>query len=203
MQKCSGVKSRTRHELIHNAWIFYFMDENSAQKEQHRIGTFMMVAMWLLLFVIVFLFFNRLLEKQNNPNQVLSTRYVGDTIREIVLERNRYGHYVTTGSINNQEVVFMIDTGASGVAIPEHIASKLGLKRGPAMDIQTANGIARAYLSTLQSVAVGDIELENVKAVINPNDSMDEILLGMSFLKDIEFTQRGDTLILRQHVAVK
>jgi aspartyl protease family protein len=51
----------------------------------------------------------------------------------------------------------------------------------------------------LDRVAVDGIELENVRAIINPNDDTDVILLGMSFLKKIEFTQRGDVLILRQY----
>jgi len=176
------------------------MDDDAVKKEQHHIGTVMMIVMWLLLLVIVSYFFGKLLDQQNNPNQVLTTKYIGDNLREIVLERNRQGHYVTNGSINGKEVVFMLDTGATGVAVPEHIATRLGLKKGVPVEIQTANGVARAYMSTLQRVGVGDIELEDVGAYINPNDQQDEILLGMTFLKHIEFTQRGDTLILRQYV---
>lgn len=176
------------------------MNDDSVKEEQHRIGTAMMIVMWLLLLVIASYFFGNLLDRQSNPNQVLTTQYVGDNLREIVLERNRYGHYVTNGSINGQEVVFMLDTGATGVAVPEHIASRLGLKRGAAVEIHTANGIAKAYMSKLKSVAVGEIELQDVGAYINPNDQQDEILLGMTFLKHIEFTQRGDSLILRQYV---
>jgi aspartyl protease family protein len=176
------------------------MDDDSVKQEQHRIGTVMMIVMWLLLLIIVSYFFDKLLDQKNNPNQVLSTQYIGDSIREVVLERNHYGHYVTSGSINGQKVVFMLDTGATGVAVPEHIASRLGLERGMPVEIQTANGVAKAYASKLQRVGIGDIELRDVGALINPNDQQDEILLGMTFLKHIEFTQRGDTLILRQQV---
>lgn len=177
------------------------MDDEPVEGEQHRIGTVMMIVMWVLLLVLVSFFFGKLLDQQNNPNQVLTTQYVGDNVREVLLERNRYGHYVTNGSINGQQVVFMLDTGATGVAVPEHIAWRLGLERGMSIEMQTANGIAKGYMSSLQRVAIGGIELEDVGAVINPNDKQDEILLGMTFLKHIEFTQRGDTLILKQYVS--
>lgn len=175
------------------------MDNSPEHKEQKKIGTIMIVAMWIMLLLILAYFFEKVIEQQFNPNQVLSTRYAEDGVREIVLQRNHYGHYVTSGFINGEEVVFMLDTGATGVAIPEHIADKLGLKRGQAIDMYTASGRATGYISMLDSIGIDEIELKNIRAVINPADSQDMILLGMSFLKHIEFTQRGDTLILRQY----
>ena len=159
----------------------------------------MIVVMWLVLLVILAYFFEKIIDQQLNPNQSLSTRYSEDNIREIVLQRNHYGHYVSNGHINGHEVTFMLDTGATGVAIPERIAKNIGLKRGRAIEMHTANGRATGYLSELQQIGIDEIELEKVRAVINPGDDSDMILLGMSFLKNIEFTQRGDTLILRQY----
>lgn len=175
------------------------MDNNPEVKEQKRIGTVMVAAMWILLLVFLISFFEDVIDQQINPNQNLNTNYTDAGVREVELQRNRYGHYVTDGSINGQPVVFMLDTGATGVAVPEHIADKLQLKRGRAIQVQTANGIATGYDSVLDRVAVDGIELEKVRAIINPNDETDVILLGMSFLKKIEFTQRGDVLILRQY----
>lgn len=175
------------------------MDDNPEVKEQKRIGTFMVVVMWILLLIFLIIFFEDVIDQQTNPNQSLNTQYTEAGVREVELQRNRYGHYVTDGSINGQHVVFMLDTGATGVAVPQHIANDLLLKRGQAIQVQTANGVATGYNSTLERVAVDGIELENVRAIINPNDDSDVILLGMSFLKKIEFTQRGDILILRQY----
>ena len=175
------------------------MDDNPQVKEQKSIGTFMLVVMWLLFFIFLLVFFEDVIDQQTNPNQSLNTQYTPAGVREVELQRNRYGHYVTDGSINGQHVVFMLDTGATGVAVPQHIANDLQLKRGSAIQVQTANGVAKGYAAKLDRVAVDDIELENVSAVINPNDDTDVILLGMSFLKKIEFTQRGDILILRQY----
>ncbi|MCK4705749.1 MAG: TIGR02281 family clan AA aspartic protease [Gammaproteobacteria bacterium] len=175
------------------------MDDNPEVKEQKRIGTFMVVVMWILLLIFLIIFFEDVIDQQTNPNQSLNTQYTEAGVREVELKRNRYGHYVTDGSINGQHVVFMLDTGATGVAVPQHIANDLQLKRGQAIQVQTANGVATGYDSILERVAVDGIELENVRAIINPNDDSDVILLGMSFLKKIEFTQRGDILILRQY----
>ncbi|MCW9031698.1 MAG: retroviral-like aspartic protease family protein, partial [Gammaproteobacteria bacterium] len=80
----------------------------------------------------------------------------------------------------------------------DKIAKKLKLKYGQERRYQTANGIIIGNLTELNQVSIGTIQLQNIRASINPNMNHDEILLGMSFLKNIEFTQRGDTLILRQ-----
>lgn len=175
------------------------MDDHPQHKEQKRIGTFMVVAMWIVFLVLLVSFFSGIIDQQTNPNQSLNTSYSEAGVREVILKRNRYGHYVTNGWINAQPVVFMLDTGATAVAVPQHIANRLLLERGGAVQIQTANGTAVGYNSTLQQIAIDGIELENVRAIINPNDQSDVILLGMSFLKKIEFTQRGDVLILRQY----
>jgi aspartyl protease family protein len=178
---------------------YKIMDNNPEVNEQKRIGTSMVVVMWILVLVFLFIFFEDVIDQQINPNQSLNTQYSEAGVREVKLQRNRYGHYVTDGSINGQPVVFMLDTGATGVAVPQHIANNLQLKRGGAIRVQTANGEVTGYSSMLESVAVDGIELKNVRAIINPGDDSDVILLGMSFLKKIEFTQRGDILILRQY----
>jgi aspartyl protease family protein len=94
----------------------------------------------------------------------------------------------------------MLDTGATGVAVPAPVAERLGLARGQRYRAQTANGVAVGYATRLDSVSVGEIELRDVQAGITPGLQMDQVLLGMSFLKHIEFTQRGDRLILRQYL---
>lgn len=141
--------------------------------------------------------FDDLLEQDYNPNQQVIIQQ-DDKQNIITLKRNRYGHYVARGKINNQPVTFLLDTGATDISIPDKIARKLKLKYGLEQRYQTANGIIIGNLTTLNKVSIGNIKLHNVRASINPKMKSDEILLGMSFLKFIEFTQRGDTLILRQ-----
>lgn len=174
--------------------------KNDGIHEQKRMGLIMQVLAWLVLLALGFFFFSDVLLKQHNPNQSLQTRYGEDGTREVVLQRNRFGHYVTSGQINGQTVTFMLDTGATGVAVPASVAARLGLKRGRAFPTQTANGVSTSYAARLDKVAVGDIELQNVQAGITPGLNTEEVLLGMSFLKHIEFSQRGDTLTLRQYL---
>jgi aspartyl protease family protein len=166
---------------------------------QHKkMGTGMYVLAWLAFGGLLVFYFQDVLDQQHNPNQQTATSYAENGMREVSLQRNRYGHYVTSGKINGHEVVFMLDTGATGVAIPARIAQRLNIKRGQAYRTQTANGIATAYATSLDRVSVGDIELTDIDAGISPGLQTEEVLLGMSFLKHIEFTQRGNTLILRQ-----
>lgn len=169
------------------------------EQEQRKIGIGMQAVAWLLLMALLVAYFSDLLDRQHNPNQRVDT-LVDNGVREVTLQRNRFGHYVTSGAINGQPVVFMLDTGATGVAIPEAVANRLQLERGRPFRTQTANGVSTSWATRLDRVSVGDITLENVAAGITPGLAIDEILLGMSFLKHIEFTQRGDQLILRQYL---
>lgn len=174
------------------------MSSDQEIQEQKRMGTAMQALAWLVLLGLGVAFFGDFLDDQYNPNQSIQTSVTEGGIREVVLQRNKFGHYVTAGAINGEPVTFMLDTGATGVAIPEELAATLGLQPGAAFPTQTANGIGVGYAVTLAKVSVGAIELHDVPASITPGLQTQEILLGMSFLKHIEFTQRGDTLILRQ-----
>ena len=167
------------------------------EEQQRRIGKFMVGAMWLLLLGLLTLFFNDFLDKQHNPNQQIAS-VLRDGQQEIVLQRNKYGHYVASGMINQQPVVFMLDTGATDISIPHKVAQRLGLKPGRAITYQTANGPAINYATQLDAVSLGNITLYNLPASINPNVNHEDVLLGMSFLKHLEFSQKGDTLTLRQ-----
>lgn len=169
-------------------------------QDQKRMGVGMLALAWLVLMLLGGLYFSDVLDEQRNPNQSLQTNYSESGMREVVLKRNRAGHYVTSGAINGQQVEFMLDTGATGVAIPALLAERLGLRRGRGYQTQTANGVTISYATELDRVSVGDISLDGVDAAIVPALGTREVLLGMSFLKHIEFTQRGDSLILRQYL---
>lgn len=176
------------------------MSKQDGSEEQKRIGLTMQALAWSVFVVLGVFFFADVLDKQRNPNQALQTSYGEDGAREVILQRNKFGHYVTSGEINGNPVEFMLDTGATGIAIPTAIAKRLALRPGRAFQTQTANGVTTSYAANLERVAVGEIELQGVQAAITPGLQGDQILLGMSFLKHIEFTQRGDILILRQNL---
>ncbi len=149
---------------------------------------------WIALLSATTLIFNHVLDDINNPNKELSISINEHGEKEIVLERNRYGHYVASGKINGYPVEFLLDTGATVVAIPEHIARQLNLKKGRSYQSQTANGTSLSYETTLSSLSLGDIVMTNVPASISSGMEFDEILLGMSFLKHLQLTQQGKTL---------
>ena len=168
-------------------------------RQQKRLGMKMIIATWAVIFILLGFLFKAILDNQFNPNQNIHTYTSIDGIKELQLTRNSYGHYVASGSINHHSVIFILDTGATDVAIPDKLASNLGLKKGHPMTYRTANGEITVYATQLREISLGEITLQNVRATINPHYSSDEILLGMSFLKHLEFTQRGDTLTLRQY----
>jgi aspartyl protease family protein len=165
---------------------------------QQRLGKSMIYAAWIVALLLLTLLFNHFLEQQHNPNQELTVQSYPNGTREVVLQRNRFGHYVASGTLNGMPVVFLLDTGATILSIPETIARRLNLSRGTPMEVSTANGTVTTYSTTIDKVALGPIELQQVTASINPHTQEDEVLLGMSFLKQLEFTQRGDTLIILQ-----
>ena len=167
------------------------------QEFPNKIGRGMILFAWILLLVLLSILFGDYLEHQNNPNRhVVSSE--GETERSVRLQRNRHGHYVSSGRINDKPVTFLLDTGATDVSIPATVARKLDLKEGHASRVQTANGVITVYSTRLNKVEIGNIVLHDVRAHINPQMHDRKILLGMSFLKQLEFTQQGDTLTITQ-----
>ena len=143
------------------------------------------------------LLFDRLLDQQRNPNQSVQTVQSG-AHEEIVLQRNRSGHYLFNGQINGKTVTFLVDTGATMTSIPAHLADRLQLRKGAPFAVQTANGTSTAYATRVNNLRLGDMTFSNVRASLNPGMAGDEILLGMNILKDMELVQRGQTLVIRR-----
>jgi aspartyl protease family protein len=164
-----------------------------------QIGKTFAFVFWGLLLVGLFYFFQDKLADQVNPNSQPNSYQVG-AVQVLELQRNRYGHYVTSGLINQVDVEFMLDTGATNVAVPQAIANKVGLRKGRAVQVKTANGIATAYTTIIDELNLGEITLFNVNASIVPGMDGSQILLGMSVLKQVEFRQLGDQLTLKHHI---
>ncbi|MCV2884921.1 TIGR02281 family clan AA aspartic protease [Aestuariibacter sp. AA17] len=172
--------------------------DNTPDASTQGMGKGMIILAWLSAMGLLVLFFNDYFEKQMNPNQQPDSVTKGQ-VTEVSLKQNRQGHYVTTGTLNGHKVVFLLDTGATTVSIPAHLQAKLGLAAGYKSRASTANGFVTVASTSADSITIGDIALYNVSANLNPGMQGDEILLGMSALKQLEFTQRGEWLILRQY----
>jgi len=159
------------------------------------LGRFMMIITWVIVLALLSFFFNQWFKKYkiNTTAMVVTTEGVEKT----VIQRNYLNHYAAEGFINQQKVLFLVDTGASHVVVPGSLAKKLQLKQGMKATAQTAGGDVEVYQTVIKELVLGHIVLNNVKATINPhmNDD-DEVLLGMSALRNIKFIQEGETLTL-------
>ena len=115
----------------------------------------------------------------------------------IVLTAGSGGHFVTAGQINGKAVQFMVDTGATSVAMGAQDADRAGInyKAGQVIGISTANGNTQGYRIKLNSVRIGDVEVFDVDAVVTPQ-AMPYMLLGNSFLTRFQMTRESDQMTL-------
>lgn len=116
---------------------------------------------------------------------------------QIVLSAGPGGHFVTAGSINGRAVRFVVDTGATFIAMGEAEARRIGVDyaRGQRGLVNTANGQVVSHRVSLGEVRVGDVTVYNVDAVVVPA-GMDVILLGNSFLTRFQMKRDADVLVL-------
>ena len=111
------------------------------------------------------------------------------------------GMYATAGFINGRPVNFLVDTGATWIAMNVHQARSLGINFryiGKRAMVSTANGVVPVYRVTLDKVRVGEIELTNVEAGVLEGSSPSEVLLGNSFLNRVEMQRQGQVMLLKQ-----
>ncbi|GAA6152367.1 retropepsin-like aspartic protease family protein [Pseudoteredinibacter isoporae] len=165
-----------------------------------KMGRGMMYLAWLTVLALLSFGFNHWLDKRDEERYQPFSEREGEVVR-VDIQGNRQGHYLSQGRVNGQEVRFLLDTGATLVAVPEALARKLGMKKGQAGYAETANGRSRVYMSRIERLELGEIRLSNVAASISTGMEGNEILLGMSALGQLEFSQQGRTLSLRQHRA--
>ncbi len=118
---------------------------------------------------------------------------------KIVFSAGSGGHFMALGSINGQATQFMVDTGATTVALGAPEAKRMGLDyaAGKPVGLNTANGQTVGYLLTLRSVRVGDVEISNVEAIVSPQ-SMPYVLLGNSFLTRFSMRRDSDQMVLER-----
>ncbi len=158
-----------------------------------KLGTGMLAIAWGLLLFIIFIIFY--IFDQDKVTTVTGSN--GDVELHIPLSRDHT--YELYGKINGVSAHFLVDTGASSIAIPEKVAIKAKLKKGMPITTETAGGHNTAYLTTINKLYIGDnILLKNVKATINPSLPGNTALLGMGALHQLDFQQSNKTLILIQ-----
>ena len=172
--------------------------DNNENTSSRSMGLGMTVIAWLILLAMLVIYFTGEEQRQANPNQKPDTQWI-EGRQTLILQANRQNHFVVTGKVNGHKATLLLDTGATRVAVPEDMASDLGLVKGRQSYAQTANGQVRTYTTTIDRLEMGNIVLNNVATDINPGmNGMNGLLLGMSALSQIEFTQRDGQLFLVQ-----
>lgn len=155
---------------------------------QSRYGSYFALITLFLLIILFFLY----LQDYFNPQGKIS---ISSNNKQSLHLVSRQGHYVSKGYINGVPVTFLVDTGASMIAVSEKVADKANLRRGVTMEISTANGRISAYSTTIPNLEISTIQVQEIPAVIMPN--MDnQVLLGMNFLRYFNWKKENNELIL-------
>lgn len=163
------------------------MNDNSHQ----RSGRIMFILAWVMVFGLLFVFFHF-------QQQASMTRAEEMKHGKLILTADRQGHYRVKGRINRTSTDFMVDTGATMVAIPKDLANKLNLAGRYPVTMKTAAGEVTGYLTRIEQLSFGDFQFNNVKAVIMEQSNDNLVLLGMNVLSEFKISQDNKKLILER-----
>lgn len=161
----------------------------SQQRAYARGASLLYLLLWLSLAGLLWY----LVERIQHPNTL---EHLGKA-QQVQLKRGPDGHYTAEALINGERVRVLVDTGATGVAISQTVADRLGLKSQQAITTRTANGAAIAYLVRLKTVQLGGITAHDVSATIAPGLEGDA-LLGMSFLARMDVRLYKGTMTIKE-----
>jgi aspartyl protease family protein len=133
-------------------------------------------------------------------SEIATSYKKADPGKELVVWKDMTNMFRIHGSINNFSIKFLIDTGATSIALSSQAAKRIGLKykKGTPMRASTASGVAKGYSVTLDKVKIGHIQVYNVHAVVLEGSFPTEVLLGQSFLSRIHMVRDGDKMKLRK-----
>ena len=137
--------------------------------------------------------------RMDQPVSIGGSGGAGGGGTRIVLPVSSGGHFMTQGAINGRSVNFMLDTGATTVALSAADAQRIGLdfSKGQPVRVNTANGIAQGWRVRLNSVRVGDVEVYDVEAIVS-QQPMPYVLLGNSFISRFSMRRDADQMVLEK-----
>jgi aspartyl protease family protein len=121
--------------------------------------------------------------------------------RSMTIQRGPNGHFSVGAEVEGRHMEFLIDTGASVIALRERDAARLGIhpaQREYTARVSTANGIVLGAPVELNRVEVGSLTVRNVQALVLPDEALGENLLGMSFLSRVRWEHQDGRLVLEQ-----
>ncbi|WP_447895144.1 retropepsin-like aspartic protease family protein [Vreelandella sp. GE22] len=160
-----------------------------------RGGIVMMLLFWVALIGAGTWLIDGGFKNLTTPNaHIMDTSTEGAPVR---LKRNRSGHFEAPGQINGEPVTFLLDTGATYVAVPHELADRLSLEPGRSAWFNTANGRVQGNLTELDEVSLGGLRASNVQGSISRGMERDTVLLGMSFLNLLSIEIADGEMLLR------
>lgn len=129
----------------------------------------------------------------------IATSFEQAELAEVRIASGQGGHYEIPGRINGIAVDFMVDTGATSIAMNSGHAQRLGINylTGKQVHVNTANGIVTAYSVWLDRVSAGSIEIKHVEAIVHVGSSPHVILLGNSYLSLVDMSTENGVLVLK------
>lgn len=138
-------------------------------------------------------------ERHYDLGREYSVGFAPPTKKQFSIAQGPNGHYWPVGSINGHSVQFLVDTGATAIAMGEEQAQRIGIDyrvNGRPMVVSTANGNAQAWAIKVDQVKIGDLQLVGVDAIVMQGNSLTEVLLGMSFMARVRWHEDQGVLML-------
>ena len=161
-------------------------DGNHSKELPH---TLKLLTIWLILGLMVFLGFKAWERHQRQQQQQQRFSLSGQTI---VLQRSADGHFHWPGEVNGVAVEFLIDTGATGTALPESVARQAGLISEGTVTSNTAGGRTQGFVARADIALRGGVTAERLRVTVLPR--LESPLLGMDVLSRLKFSQQDGTL---------
>ncbi len=161
-----------------------------------QLGALAIAAVWLAVAGVLYLVFDRI----EHNRQASLKPYALDS-GDLVIPRQRDGHFHVEGEVNRQPVRFLVDTGASHVSVSQALATQAGLPAGQSITLHTANGPRQGQLVRSVPVRVGNLVLNDTSVAVGLSGlEPQQALLGQAFLRHFDVEIRRDEMVLRQRL---
>ncbi|MDP4772269.1 MAG: retroviral-like aspartic protease family protein [Limnohabitans sp.] len=159
-----------------------------------RLGAFAIAAVWLAVAGVLYLVFDQIEQKRQT-----SLKPYALSSGDLVIPRQRDGHFHVEGEVNRQPVRFLVDTGASHVSVSQALATQAGLPEGQNITLHTANGQRPGQLVRDVPVRAGHLVMNDTSVTVGLTGMpLEQALLGQAFLKHFDVEIRRDVMVLRQ-----
>ena len=156
-----------------------------------RRGTLGILAFWLAVMAVLYV----AMERVRQPRAAVVA-----ADGALVIPRGSDGHFRVAGSINGQPVWFMVDTGASLIAVTDALAQRAGLTGGETTQFRTANGVRQGRIVAAQSVVVGSFVVSGLRVGTGyTGEAVGDALLGQNVLQHFDVQMQRDRMVLRPH----